>query len=317
MRSSATRLAVAAQVDQRLAEGDALHAALDQAARSAALGRADAAHAVVNAPGPEAALRDLEARPGPAMTFDAGTRTFSNRTSPCPCGRVVLAEHRQHALDRHARGVERHQHHRVLAGGGRPSASVTPMKMATLQLGWPEARWSTTCWPLSTTSSPSTLGGGAHVGGVADEATSGSVMQNAERISPVEQRRRATAPSAPRSRSAPEHLHVAGVGRAAVEDLGREEAAAHLLGERRVLERGEARTSLVGRKRFHSPSARAFALSASKPGGTCHFFQSPWRPGSRFFAQASSSGAICSAMNLRMRCFSSSVRALGSKSMPR
>jgi hypothetical protein len=51
------------------------------------LGRADAAHAVVDAPGPEAPLGDLEAPAGPEMMLvDSGTRTSWKCTSPCPCG---------------------------------------------------------------------------------------------------------------------------------------------------------------------------------------------------------------------------------------
>jgi hypothetical protein len=42
-----------------------------------------------------------------------------------------------------------------------------------------------------------------------------------------------------------QELHVAGIGRRAVEDLGRPEHAAHDLGERRVLEIAEARARLV------------------------------------------------------------------------
>ena len=57
--------AVAAQVGERLAERDALgRAPAGQLERQ--LGQTDQAHAVVDAPGPEARLSDREGLPGPA-----------------------------------------------------------------------------------------------------------------------------------------------------------------------------------------------------------------------------------------------------------
>jgi hypothetical protein len=51
-----------------------------------ALGGADGAHAVVDAPRPEPALRDLEAAALAQQDVAAGTRTFSSSTSMWPCG---------------------------------------------------------------------------------------------------------------------------------------------------------------------------------------------------------------------------------------
>jgi hypothetical protein len=48
-------------------------------------------------PGPEPALRDLEAAPSPSSMLVAGTRTFSNSDLGMAMRRVVVAEHRQHA----------------------------------------------------------------------------------------------------------------------------------------------------------------------------------------------------------------------------
>ena len=71
-----------------------------------------------------------------------------------------------------------------------------------------------------------------------EEATSGSVMQNAERISP------SSSGSSQRSlllvgAEVQQHLHVAGVGRVAVAHLAGDQRAAHPLGQRRVLDVGE------------------------------------------------------------------------------
>src|SRR3546814_3586440 len=63
---------------------------------------------------PESALRDLEAL---AETLDdVGLRHthIVEMHFAVAIGLVVLAEHRQHAFDRHAGRVERHDHHAVL-----------------------------------------------------------------------------------------------------------------------------------------------------------------------------------------------------------
>ncbi len=57
------------------------------------------------------------------------------------------------------------------------------MKITTLQFGWPMPE-DHHFLPLSTTSLPSTIAV-ARMLVASDEATSGSVMQNAERISPA------------------------------------------------------------------------------------------------------------------------------------
>jgi hypothetical protein len=51
-----------------------------------ALGRADRAHAVVDAAGAEAALGDLEAAAFAEQDVAAGTRTFFSSISMWPCG---------------------------------------------------------------------------------------------------------------------------------------------------------------------------------------------------------------------------------------
>jgi hypothetical protein len=76
-----------------------------------------------------------------------------------------------------------------------------------------------------------------------DEATSGSVIAKQERIC----RPAAAQPAGALRRRGEQvqQLDVAGVGRAAVEHLGRPGHAAHDLGQRRVVEVAQARAGLV------------------------------------------------------------------------
>ena len=77
-----------------------------------------------------------------------------------------------------------------------------------------------------------------------DDATSGSVIAEAGADLAGQQRLQ---PSlfVLGSAVALEHFHVAGVGRRAVEDLGRHHDAAHDLAQRRVFEIGEAGAALA------------------------------------------------------------------------
>ena len=97
----------------RLAERHPLQRALAQQVQRA-LGHADRAHAVVDAPGPEAGLADHEpvALTG-QQRVAPGTRTSSNSDLGVALA-VLVAEDRQVADDRHAGGVDRHDHHRLL-----------------------------------------------------------------------------------------------------------------------------------------------------------------------------------------------------------
>ena len=96
--------------------------------------------------------------------------------------------------------------------------------------------------PLMTTSSPSTRAVAAMLV-ASEDATSGSVMQKALRIS---------ARSSGSSHCCllllgavlEQHLHVAGVGRVGVEDQGSEERASHLLGDRGVVDVGQPRAAV-------------------------------------------------------------------------
>src|SRR5690348_14518252 len=97
----------------RLAEGDPLAGAIAHHLERT-LGQPDCAHAVVDATGPQAALRDLE-----AATFaqqdvarrDAHVLVAYFRVA---VWRVVIAEHAEMAHDGDAGCIHRHQHHGLL-----------------------------------------------------------------------------------------------------------------------------------------------------------------------------------------------------------
>ena len=100
-----------------------------------------------------------------------------------------------------------------------------------------------------------------------DEATSGSVIAKHERISPASSGSSHCRFCSARA-VADQHFHVAGVGRRAVEDFGREAGdAAHDFAERRVLEVGQPGAVLALRQeQIPQPAARAFAFSSSTIG---------------------------------------------------
>ena len=95
-------------------------------------------------PGPSRPWAISKARPSPSRMFSFGTRTSSKLTSPWP-DRLVVGRHRgEQPLDLHARGVPRHQHHRVPAvpvgvGVGEPHEDEDPAVRVA------DARWTTTC----------------------------------------------------------------------------------------------------------------------------------------------------------------------------
>ena len=162
------------------------------------LGRADGAHAVVDAAGTQARLADLEAAAfAEQQVLDRHAHVLQQHLGVA-VRRVVVAEHRQHAHDLHAGGVHRHQdlrlllvafglrvglahHHRHLAariaGAGRPPFAavdhiVSPSRsMAVSMLV------------------------------ASEDATAGSVIRKAERISPFISGR-IPSPGMPRRRSA-------------------------------------------------------------------------------------------------------------------
>ena len=113
MRASAMRSCVTRLLATRLAEGDArCGAAAHHLER--AFGEADQAHAVMDAAGPEAALRDLEAAPFAEQHVGRRHAHVLEQHFGGAVGHAVEAEHRQRAQDLDARRVHRHEDHRLL-----------------------------------------------------------------------------------------------------------------------------------------------------------------------------------------------------------
>ena len=99
-----------------------------------ALGPADGAHAVMDAARPEAALRDLEA--APLAEHDAVERHAHIREADLamPVRRIVIAEHRQHALLLDARACPSARAAWIAAcGGSGLFGSVLPITIRILQ----------------------------------------------------------------------------------------------------------------------------------------------------------------------------------------
>ena len=186
-------------------------------------------------PGPRRAWAIANAWPGPPMMALAGRRTSLKDDFAVAAGRVVKAHRREHPLDRHARRVQRDEHHRVLvvAVGVRVGEAHEDEHLAV---------------GVTDAGAPPLAAVEHHLVAVeravacmlvaSEEATSGSVMQKAERIS---------RPAAARASAAlrvgaevQQHLHVAGVGGVAVADLGGDQRAAHALGQGGVLDVREA-----------------------------------------------------------------------------
>ena len=75
---------------------------------------ADAAHAVVNAPRTQPPLGNFEASSFPEQHVRNGHANIFKRDLAVPVRRMVIAKHRQHALNLEPGAIHRHQHHRLL-----------------------------------------------------------------------------------------------------------------------------------------------------------------------------------------------------------
>jgi hypothetical protein len=246
-------LAVATEVGDRLAEGDALGRALaGQLERL--LGEADEAHAVVHAPRAETALGDLEGAARPREDVAGGQPDGIQVHLSVTEGLVVLPERGEHALDRDAGRVERDEHHRVLAVAVRARVGE-PHEDADAAVGVT----GTGGPPLAAVEHDLVAvegGGGLHVRGIGTR-DAGLGHEEGAADAPVEQR---VEPLLLLLRGAvlEQHLHVAGVGGVAVEHQRRQRRAAHLLGDARVVGVGQA-LAAVG--------AEPFGVGVAVPGG--------------------------------------------------
>ena len=74
----------------------------------------------------EAALRDLEAAAFARDQVVRGNAHVVEGDVAVAVGRVVVAEHREHPGDLHARRVHRHQHHRLALVRRRVGVGLCP-----------------------------------------------------------------------------------------------------------------------------------------------------------------------------------------------
>ena len=245
----------------RPAEGDPLGRAAAHGL-DGDLGQADRAHAVVDPAGAEAGLGDGEAR---ALLADEVARRHPDvgeaQLGVTAVVVVVVAEDLHAAHDLDTRGVARHEDHRLLAvpvGVGVGLAhDDEDLALGVHRAGDP---------PLAAVDDVvvAVAHGCACAMLVASLlATSGSVIANAERISPRSNgfSHRSCCSALP---NWAQHLHVAGVGRRAVEDgRGEADAAAGDLGERGVLEVRQAGAVLAGQEDV--PQARGRGPPGAAP----------------------------------------------------
>ena len=191
----------------------------------------------MDAAGAEPALRDLEAAPlaqqdvldrhAHVLELDLGVAVR----------RVVIAEHGQRPQDLHARRVARHQDHRLLLVARRVRIGLAHQD-EDLAARVHRARGPPFAAVDDVAASPSRRMRASMLV-ASDEATAGSVIAKAERISPSSSGF-SHCSFCSFVRVAHQHFHVAGVGRRAVEHLGRDRRAPHDLAERRVFEVGQA-----------------------------------------------------------------------------
>ena len=191
---------------------------------------------MVDAPRPEAPLRDFEA---PALAQQHVLRRHARvleQHLAVAVRRVVEAEDRQHALHRDAGPGQRHQDHRLLL----VAVGVLGIRLAhddqDAAAGVERARGP----PLAAVDDVVVaipLDPGLDIGGVGGRdldlghGEGGADLAGEQGHEPLRPLRLGAI--------ADQHLHVAGIGRRAIEDLGREVGAPHLLARRRIVEVGE------------------------------------------------------------------------------
>ncbi len=160
-----------------------------------------------------------------------------------PRGRVEEPHRLEHSLDLHAGRVQRHEHHRVLvvAVGARVGEAHEDECLA---VGVPDAG-APPLAPVEHDLVALEHGGGLHVCRVRGRHVGlGHTEGGAD--APVQQRLE-PALALLRGAKVQQHLHIAAVRRVAVAHLRRDQRAAHALGERRVLDVGEAgAVALIG-----------------------------------------------------------------------
>ena len=230
---------------------------------SAFFGDPDGAHAVVDAARPEAALRDLEAAAFAQQHVGDGDTHVDHLDFHVAVRGIVIAEHGQVADDVHAGAVDRHQHHRLLRVTlGREIGLAHHDRDLAARIA--EAARPPLA-PVDHVVIAVTLDAGLDVRGVRgggiglghqEGGTDLAVHQRAEPFFLLF----AGAVTV-------EHLHVAGIGRGAVEHFRSPADAAHFLGAQGVFEVSEARpvelegfidmvVAVIARRHEQVPDAR-------------------------------------------------------------
>jgi len=237
-------LAHRAVFGQRAAEGGAQgRAAAHQLQR--ALRAADQPHAVVNAPGTQPPLRDLEATALAEQQVGDRHAHVLVHDLRVPDRRVVVAEDVHVALDAHARRVLGHQDHRLapvqlgMVGRGEPHHDQQLAVLVERAGGEPLAAVDDVMVAVAADLA-------AYVGGIAGRDFRLGHREGRADLS-GQQRLQPSALLLGRAVLG-EHLHVAGVGRRAVEHLAGPQHAAHRLGQRRVLQVAQPGTVIAGQE---------------------------------------------------------------------
>ena len=213
-------------------------------------------------PGPEPALRDLEAAAFAEQDVRRGHAHVLEHDLGGPVGHAVEAEHRQRADDLTpgvsigTRIIDCWRWRSGLSG------SVLPMKMQILQRGSVAPVVYHLC-PLMTYSSPSRTIELSML--VASRRGDGGLGHREARADLAGEQRLQPALLLLLRAVARQHFHVAGVGRRAVEDLGRKcerPMISHSGAYSRLVR--PAPCSLSGRNRFHRPACARLAASAPR-----------------------------------------------------
>ena len=275
IRASAMRSRLPPRLTIGLPNAVARQAALDRQLEGD-LGLADQPHAVVHASGPEPALGDLE---GAALAEQDVLLRHPHLVEAdlAVADRLVVRRSwSESSRSTFTPGVSRGTSTIVCRWCRSASGSESPMNTRILQSGCPTPV-DHHLRPLMTTSSPSTTAVASMLV-ASEEATPGLGHRERRADLPVEQRLeplRLLLVGAVLE----QHLHVAGVGRVAVEDVRREEGRpAHLLGQRRVVGVASARRRRGCRTaRRSARRARPAGRGSTGPGrGPCRAA----RPGS-------------------------------------
>src|SRR5690606_28727851 len=241
--------AVAAEVDQRLAEGDAFGAAFaGQAQRQ--FGEADQAHAVVDVARAKATMGDLEDATGARDDGGLGQAHVVELDFAVAVGFVVHAHGLEHAHGFYAGGIFRHEHHRVLGVAVGVGVGETheddDFAVRVADAGAP---------PFAAVEHDFValdFGGGFHVGGVGGRharfghAEGGADLAGEQWGEPLLFLFFAAV--------VVEHFHVAGVGRVAVEDFRGDGGLAGDFGNGGVVGNGQAGAEFFVRQE-HVPEA--------------------------------------------------------------